>query len=76
MDAMHVTWAKAIRRALEPVGYHAIRLCRDRSGANSIEYAIMIGVIALACVTAFTRMGSTSSGVWANIASTVGAAMK
>ena len=40
------------------------RFWRDRSGATSIEYGLIISLIFLVIVTALTAFGNTSSGLF------------
>ncbi|MET0795543.1 MAG: Flp family type IVb pilin [Polyangiaceae bacterium] len=34
------------------------KLIRDTSGAGMVEYIILVGLVALACITAYTTFGS------------------
>ncbi len=36
-------------------------------GQDLIEYALLLGLIALVCIAAITLAGGAISGVWANI---------
>ena len=38
-------------------------------GATAIEYGLILGLIAVACVGAFTAFGNKSSAMWDNIRS-------
>lgn len=38
------------------------KLARDESGATAIEYGLIVAMIALSCVVAFSRLGGASSG--------------
>ena len=44
-----------------------IGLLRDRRAATAIEYAMIVALIAVACVSAFQAMGDQIESTWANI---------
>jgi pilus assembly protein Flp/PilA len=52
------------------------RFAADETGATAIEYSLLAGLIAVACITAFRQLGTTDSGVWVEVSSKVIAAMK
>lgn len=41
-------------------------------GANLVEYALLIGLIAIVCVVAVTALGSTTAVPYSEIGSTLG----
>ena len=43
------------------------RLRRDENGATAIEYGLIVALIAVFCVSAFSIMGGGSNGMWTNI---------
>ena len=46
--------------------------CRDESAQDLIEYALLIGLVALVAVTAITNVGQTIMGVfWSVIAASI-----
>lgn len=47
------------------------RFVTDTSGATAIEYALICALIVIACVAAFTTLGSSSNGKWGNMSNTV-----
>ena len=51
------------------------RLCRDERGATAIEYGLVVGLIAVACIGAFELMGGGAGGMWTNISTRVIGAM-
>jgi pilus assembly protein Flp/PilA len=51
------------------------RYVRDETGATAIEYGLMAGLIAAACIGAFSALGGTSGGSWNNMASKVSVAL-
>ena len=52
------------------------KLLADRSGATSIEYALMLGMMALVCITSFNAVGGASNGVWGDTATRITAVMR
>ena len=45
------------------------RFLRDEEGATMVEYALMVGLIAVVCIAAVTTLGTTVNAVFQNIAS-------
>ena len=52
-----------------------MRFAHDDAGATSIEYGLIIGLMALVCITSFKFLGGSSSGKWGTMAATATAAM-
>lgn len=51
------------------------RVCRDESGQDLIEYALLVGLVALVAVTAVSEVGTTILNVfWSVIAAGIPAA--
>ena len=44
---------------------------RDEEGAALVEYGLLVGLIALVCITAVTNLGSTVKTLFTNIASSL-----
>jgi Flp pilus assembly pilin Flp len=44
----------------------------DERGASLVEYAFLVGLIAMVCLAAIAFLGSSTSGRYSNIASQVG----
>jgi len=42
-------------------------LARDDQGATAIEYGLIAALIAVAAITAMTNLGSTLSGTFSNV---------
>lgn len=51
------------------------RFLRDRSGATSIEYGLIISLIFLVMLTALTAFGNQSSGIFNNAMDAIRTAM-
>ena len=52
------------------------RLRRDENGATAIEYGLIVALLAVFCVGAFSMMGGGSNGMWTNINTDVRAALR
>ena len=48
-----------------------LRFSNDEKGATAIEYGLLCAMMALACITAFTAVGGSSSGAWSATANRV-----
>jgi pilus assembly protein Flp/PilA len=51
------------------------RLLKDRSGATSLEYGLIISLIFLVILTALTAFGDQSTGIFNGAMNTIRAAM-
>ena len=43
------------------------RFVRDQRGATMLEYGLLVGLIAIACVVAMTTLGQTLAGMFTSI---------
>ena len=50
------------------------RFVREETGAETIEYALVLGLIALAAVAGLTAVGGSVSTIWASIATAMAGA--
>jgi pilus assembly protein Flp/PilA len=46
--------------------------CADTNGATAIEYGLIAGLIASACIAAFSNLGGNSTKGWQGVANKVG----
>jgi pilus assembly protein Flp/PilA len=46
----------------------ARRLLLDESGPTAVEYAVMLALIVVVCITAITTLGSNASNIFTNTA--------
>jgi pilus assembly protein Flp/PilA len=49
-----------------------VRFLSEEDGPTAVEYAVMLALILVACVTAITTLGTTTSGSFSQVASTLG----
>ena len=54
---------------------HIARLIRDEQAATSVEYAVMLAMIILACVAAIALVGQSTAGSLGNSASQLQSSM-
>ncbi len=50
----------------------AVSITRSERGANLIEYALLMALIAVVCVVAVSALGSTTSVPYSELGSTIG----
>ena len=48
-----------------------IKLIKNNKGATAIEYGLIAALIAVACITALTSVGTKLSGTFNNISTTL-----
>ena len=51
-----------------------VRFFRDESGVTAIEYALVGGLISVACIGAITTVGNSLLGIYTTIHAALGAA--
>jgi pilus assembly protein Flp/PilA len=44
------------------------RFLHDEGGPTAVEYAVMLALIIVVCITAITTLGNNASGVFSNVA--------
>jgi pilus assembly protein Flp/PilA len=44
------------------------RFLREEDGPTAVEYAVMLALIIVVCITAITSLGSNASATFANVA--------
>jgi pilus assembly protein Flp/PilA len=47
------------------------KLIRNARGATAVEYGLIVSLIVIACVGAFTQMASSTNGMWNRVADAV-----
>lgn len=73
---MGLGWMKRCERRLSTGQALLKRIGANDSGATSIEYGLIATLMAVACIAAFSNLGTGSSGKWGNTANTVVNAMQ
>ena len=49
-----------------------IRFVKDESGPTAVEYAVMLALIIVVCITAITALGSNANNTFSYVGSQVG----
>jgi pilus assembly protein Flp/PilA len=49
------------------------RFIRDESGPTAVEYAVMLALIIVVCITAITTLGTNANNTFSYVGSQVGA---
>ena len=57
------TWALKVRRCL-----------KSEDGPTAVEYAVMLALIVIVCLTAITSIGTKASTTFSNVAASIGGA--
>ena len=52
-----------------------VKFVHNESGATAIEYGLIAGLMALACITAFTAFGGSLQGLFGRVNDKAGNAM-
>ena len=47
------------------------RFIRDESGPTAVEYAVMLALIIVVCITAITALGTNANKTFASVSSTI-----
>ena len=57
-------------------GQSVVSFLKDESGPTAVEYAVMLALIIVVCITAITALGTNASSTFANVALNTAAASK
>jgi Flp pilus assembly pilin Flp len=57
-------------------GLSELRTRHDERGATSVEYALMLGIIAVGCISAFRFFGRANSGAFNRTSNAIDAAVE
>ena len=49
-----------------------LRFLKSEDGPTAVEYAVMLALIIVACITIIQNLGSSISGTFSTVSSTVG----
>jgi pilus assembly protein Flp/PilA len=50
----------------------AVRFLRDDDGPTAVEYAVMLALIIVVCITAITTLGSNANNTFSYVGTNVG----
>ena len=57
---------------LSRIAPHAVSFLKDESGPTAVEYAVMLALIIVVCITAITALGSNANNTFSYVASDLG----
>jgi pilus assembly protein Flp/PilA len=66
MERMRLMMTTLLRRAAD--------FLRDESGPTAVEYAVMLALIIVVCITAVTTLGTTTNNTFSYVGTVVGGA--
>ncbi len=53
--------------------WHLMRdFCRREDGPTAVEYAVMLALIVVVCLTAITKVGTNAKATFSNVAASLG----
>jgi pilus assembly protein Flp/PilA len=53
-------------------GQSVVSFLKDESGPTAVEYAVMLALIIVVCITAITALGTNASNTFSYVATQVG----
>jgi pilus assembly protein Flp/PilA len=57
---------------LKTFANHVARFVRSEDGPTAVEYAVMLALIIVVCITAITALGSNANNTFSYVATQVG----
>jgi pilus assembly protein Flp/PilA len=54
------------------IGSKIVRFLQSEDGPTAVEYAVMLALIVVACVTIIQNLGTSLSGTFSSVSSTLG----
>jgi len=49
-----------------------VKFLKDESGPTAVEYAVMLALIVVVCITAITALGTNANNTFSSVAKTIG----
>jgi len=59
---------------MHQLGQHLIRFVKNEDGPTAVEYAVMLALIIVVCITAVTTLGTNANNTFSYTATNVGTA--
>jgi pilus assembly protein Flp/PilA len=53
---------------MRKLGTALVSFLKDESGPTAVEYAVMLALIVVVCITAITTLGSNARNIFSNVA--------
>ena len=57
---------------MKPLGESLIRFLKSEDGPTAVEYAVMLALIIVVCITAITALGSNANNTFSYVGTQVG----
>ena len=51
-----------------------VRFVKDESGPTAVEYAVMLALIIVVCITAITTLGKNANNTFTSVGNSIGSA--
>ena len=58
---------------MRQLGQFAVNFLKNEDGPTAVEYAVMLALIIVVCITAITTLGSNANNTFSYVAAQVGA---
>ena len=55
-------------------GQHLVNFLKNEDGPTAVEYAVMLALIIVVCITAITTLGSNANNTFSYVGSQIGGA--
>jgi pilus assembly protein Flp/PilA len=56
---------------MSKIGQHVLRFLKDEGGPTAVEYAVMLALITVVCISAIITLGQNASATFAFVATKV-----
>jgi Flp pilus assembly pilin Flp len=64
-------WGRTMYQAVKTLIARMLRDARDCAGATAVEYAVLLGLIVLICMTAIQAMGNWNAATFAKLTNSI-----
>jgi pilus assembly protein Flp/PilA len=58
---------------LSPISNAVVRFLKHEDGPTAVEYAVMLALIIVVCITAITALGTNANKTFTGVSNTLGA---
>jgi pilus assembly protein Flp/PilA len=59
------------RKAMRKLGQFAVDFLKNEDGPTAVEYAVMLALIIVVCITAITALGSNANSTFTKVGSAI-----
>jgi pilus assembly protein Flp/PilA len=57
---------------MRKLGQHLVAFLKNEDGPTAVEYAVMLALIIVVCITAITALGTTTNNTFSYVAADIG----